>query len=158
MSDPHNCGGCGIRCQDGEFCGEGNCEPVCPVGQVLCGTICVDLKSDPLHCGACDNKCGSNDICEAGSCETCSPPQGTACDNECVNLKTDPYNCGGCGNACARDEVCIQGTCELYEPATPCNSCPCFAICADHFGGGTSCCPGFGTSVQPICVDAGQCP
>jgi hypothetical protein len=39
----------------------------CPVGQMLCGSSCVDLQSDEANCGACSNTCDSR-TCVSGRC------------------------------------------------------------------------------------------
>src|SRR5262249_20153362 len=63
LTDPLNCGGCGVACAPGQFCDTGVCRSSCPPGQTLCGADCVDLTSDPLNCGACGRACGTNQIC-----------------------------------------------------------------------------------------------
>jgi hypothetical protein len=54
---------------------------------------------------------------------------------------------------CDSGQLCINGNCRDYEPATPCNTCPCTAVCQELFGDGTGCCPGLAGSTQPICVN-----
>jgi len=107
LTDPDNCGGCGIQCGTFEVCVDGTCEPDCPEGLTLCGDECVDTDVDLRHCGGCDNACGDNDICDAGTCVECRPPEGTACpipglpfQAECVRIHQDPFNCGACGVRC----------------------------------------------------------
>ena len=107
LTDPDNCGGCGIQCGPYETCVDGVCEPDCPEGLTLCGEECVDTEVDLRHCGGCDNACGENQICDTGACYTCRPPDQTACtlpglpfQAECTSIHKDPFNCGACGVRC----------------------------------------------------------
>jgi hypothetical protein len=145
LTDPNNCGGCGVVCGEGTYCGDGACVSVCQEDQTYCGGSCVDLQVDRQNCGACGNvcetihpagRCEGNDcyldqICVAGGCVVCDAAHHTACDNTCVDVGTDPNNCGICGSHC--DARCPAGTVSSY-----CN------------GGGSCCC------VQPdapeVCV------
>ena len=122
LTDENNCGGCGIQCDTlhGQFCSEGTCLSVCPLGQTLCQGECVDTTVDPLNCGGCGHACGTNQICTNSTCITCTSPLQTACSNKCVNLHTDPLNCGACGVNC--NNLCPstgQGACSQG------NSCFC---------------------------------
>ncbi len=76
----------------------------------------------------------------------------------CVNFETDPLNCGDCQQRCARDQVCVNGNCRVYEIATPCNTCPCNAVCDDKLGDPFACCEGGATWTSPICVEGDACP
>jgi hypothetical protein len=129
----------------------------------LCGGQLVDTQSNPNHCGSCANSCNSGEKCLNGACTTASCPvdQCSAGNNKvaCVDQNTNPLHCGQCGENCGQGRVCVNGNCEQFAPATPCNSCPCNAVCQDLFGNGTACCPGLGGSSQPICVNnSNQCP
>jgi Stigma-specific protein, Stig1 len=132
LTDPNNCGGCGVQCAVGQLCDNGVCRSTCAPGQTQCGTVCVDLTSDPLNCGACNHACGTNQICTGSACVTCKSPTQTACDNQCVNIHTDPSNCGACGvdcnalcpstgqGACSQGNscFCISGSSAIASPAT----------------------------------------
>jgi len=111
LTDPNNCGGCGVECAFDEFCDQGACEPICPAGQSLCGEECFDLLNDPSNCGDCGVECAWDELCDQGSCEPICPGQ-TLCGETCVDLQTDPNNCGDCDIQCAFDEFCDQASCE----------------------------------------------
>ncbi len=112
LTDPNNCGGCGVTCAGDEFCSEGSCEPICPAGQTLCGDTCVDLTSDEANCGACGAACDLLYRCTDGACEPDCPPGQTLCGDMCVDLETDEANCGACGAACDPFYRCTEGACE----------------------------------------------
>jgi hypothetical protein len=42
--------------------------PACPVGQTMCGSVCVHKATNPAHCGMCDNVCGGSQTCVDGQC------------------------------------------------------------------------------------------
>jgi hypothetical protein len=128
LTDPDNCGGCGIQCAGDEYCSQGTCEPICPSGETLCGEVCYDLSNDPDNCGACGNACATDEVCTMGTCESICPPGQTLCGEVCYDLFNDPDNCGSCGNPCADDEYCSQGTCE---PICPSGQTLCGVECVD---------------------------
>ena len=84
--------------------------PVCPVGQVLCGSECVSLESNNSHCGQCNNACTGRSLCVNGQCACETGYQ--LCGNLCANLQTDPNNCGACGQVCVAPQVCSLGGCS----------------------------------------------
>jgi hypothetical protein len=89
----------------------------CDVGQIHCGSECVDPMSDSRHCGGCGNPCAAEEICSAGVCAgDCTAPL-ARCGSVCVNLATSADNCGRCGNACPgapnADGVCEASACTL---------------------------------------------
>ncbi len=109
LSDPSNCGGCGIVCEYGTHCSEGACGSICPAGKTLCDGICVDLRWDSRNCGACGHVCEEGTRCSGGVCASC--PEGkTLCGILCVDLQTDSRNCGACGHVC-EDPLCTGGQC-----------------------------------------------
>ncbi len=85
----------------------------CPVGQKLCGKVCVDPTKDVKHCGACGTACKAGEVCSGGKCALYCQQGLSDCSGSCVNLKTDSSNCGTCGGACKAGELCKQGACAL---------------------------------------------
>lgn len=67
LSDPANCGGCGVTCGPLELCASGMCVPSCAAPRMLCGGVCLDVTRDPDNCGSCGNVCASG-ICTDGVC------------------------------------------------------------------------------------------
>ena len=120
LTDPHNCGVCGVACELASLCSHGACASVCGQAESACdvdgGGFCTNLKGDNLNCGACGSACKNLEACVSGKCEQgCSQGQ-TACMPEagaplCVAIQTDNLNCGACGNACGAQKVCVQGAC-----------------------------------------------
>jgi hypothetical protein len=90
MSDPSNCGGCGITCGSGQFCGNGICAasggtdagtapPKCVGTQVSCvaptgAPYCADLSSDSANCGGCQKQCPAGWACSGGTCAAPAAP------------------------------------------------------------------------------------
>jgi len=84
---------------------------LCPAGQQLCDSRCVDLQQSNQHCGACGNACGGGAICSGAA--GCVCPNGlTFCAGECVNPSSDASHCGACSTFCAIGASCNQGTCS----------------------------------------------
>ncbi len=133
LSNPANCGNCGVACPGGQVCQSGVCG--CATGQLLCAGACIDPVTSPTNCGACGHACVARQDCVGGQC---SCQAGTAtCPTGCVDLMTTATDCGACGNACpATTPFCSQGICT--------------ASCA---AGETSC----GTSCVDIQTDEANC-
>jgi hypothetical protein len=120
ITDPFNCGGCGVVCGAGQVCEIGFCGQACLPGLLDCGAGCVNLLADPSNCGACSNACPPFARCRFGTCDvvppptfTCPPPQVECQPQQCVLLDFDEANCGGCGVVCpAHMPVCRDGHCE----------------------------------------------
>lgn len=126
-----HCGACNTACSPGQVCGtnaRGEASCLCPPGQTLCGSSCVDLGTDPTHCGACSVSClmiGQNKngvgTCNYGSCTyecqqgwgDCNGNPSDGCE---VNLNSDQRHCGACGNACdaLAGQPCIGGQCAVH--------------------------------------------
>ena len=96
--DPNNCGSCGRKCSTGLECEAGECVDtspaamMCPVGQKVCGAMCI---ADAACCTAAD--CGRGESCEGGSCVECVVSG--ECDNdelcEAGKCVPKPVPCGG---------------------------------------------------------------
>lgn len=113
MSDPLNCGGCGIVC-GGTIstwfeCLEGKCVPQCHPGYLDCNGIADDVCEVQLgsneNCNGCGDRCSDpakpcifDGLSLTGKCG-CDAGQ-KLCSGKCVNPFTDDANCGECGVAC----------------------------------------------------------
>lgn len=75
MTDPGNCGSCGIFCRSQETCVQGRCIGKCTDGQTNCFDGCHDLLYDTENCGICGNACQGGLVCNKS---ICSPPLITA--------------------------------------------------------------------------------
>jgi Stigma-specific protein, Stig1 len=132
LSDPLNCGGCGLACPFGAACVEGSC--MASDGGYIVDCSAVNCPSGSICSGtASGNGCFSS-TCNAGSewnpCLFGPGPlvQGTCCGDSCVDLFADPKNCGSCGLVCTSGQ-CINRNC-VDVPAQNCAvSCAPSTIC-----------------------------
>jgi hypothetical protein len=120
-TDPLHCGGCGLPCDPGELCSNGQCGLACAPPVVGCdGGACVDLRFDPFNCGGCGFACpavpNAQPLCFNGMCgrtacapgfDDCNGLLGDGCEAE---LAVNPLHCGTCGRACI-SAPCTNGSC-----------------------------------------------
>ena len=77
--NPFNCGGCGIICDWGATCSDGECVPWLSVhdpcllfGKVNCSAPdeldCSNLGTDEKNCGSCGLMCAHGSTCVDGVC------------------------------------------------------------------------------------------
>jgi hypothetical protein len=87
--------------------------PRCGLGELLCGTSCVDPR-DATLCGDCATTCTGTDVCAAGAC---APDCGTmlACGTRCVDPTRDAHHCGDCATDCGTD-LCTAAGCAAPNP------------------------------------------
>ncbi len=153
-SDPKNCGGCGIECNDPTrpcllwnnafSCG-------CPAGFTACGpgTIktCFNTESEDSHCGDCNTACNAAGDggtppdhmyygCVDSECGhlKCSPSYGDCDgkqDNGCESQLTTNDNCGSCGNACPSGQSCERDYFGWYVCMCPPGLTVCGRKCVD---------------------------
>jgi hypothetical protein len=81
LSDPANCGACGLACGPAVACQQGLClGSVCnadrhgaycgtTASQICCGAACADVSSDSENCGACGRACAAGTTCTGGVCQ-----------------------------------------------------------------------------------------
>lgn len=72
LTDPANCGGCGVVCAAGQTCAAGVCAApsACPDGTIDCNQTCVDPLTDDANCGGCGHACTGGLGCSTGLCVT----------------------------------------------------------------------------------------
>lgn len=136
-NDPQHCGGCGavFRCNAGEKCVSGLCEPQCTGGDLKeCGGFCIRLDQDPHNCGDCGVVCQAGELCRNGTC-ICAAQDAVYCraGGRCVDPGSDVNNCGMCGVLCPIGWQCLDGLCVGPDNSLHCTSGAeaCGAVCAD---------------------------
>ena len=71
LTDPSNCGACGVACDADEYCAAGVCAARCDAPLTLCPLLdlCINLDEDLNHCGSCTAlPCAPGASCIEGSC------------------------------------------------------------------------------------------
>ncbi|MFH1434525.1 MAG: hypothetical protein ABIJ56_02295 [Pseudomonadota bacterium] len=111
MSDPDNCGVCGLPCAEGQVCSGGLCSSECAGGLVDCYGSCVNTAGDPDHCGDCDTICpdppNAEGTCVGGECSfNCLPGwsdvngnPADGCEEACSPV-SDTEECNGVDDNC----------------------------------------------------------
>jgi hypothetical protein len=124
------------------------------------GTLGFDSGGAPITGVNCirgnGDYCGTNPDCVSGSC----------CTGLCRDTQNDPLFCGGCGNVCSSNGMatvtCGGGVCNgnCATNQGDCNAdkltdgCETSVTTADHCGGCTHVCPGYGqATADATCVD-----
>ena len=78
LTDPDNCGACGVVCAADQVCSGGSCsDPFdCSSGFIDCNQTCVDPFTNNANCGSCGNACSSGQGCSSGFCVATVPLTG----------------------------------------------------------------------------------
>lgn len=143
LTDPKNCGTCGVACPDGIACVDGKCDvkptcqcsdgkvcdengdcvvkcgsSLCRPDESCCGNTCTTLDT-VKHCGSCDNACqGNAPFCQYGACaDKCSPQTCEAQSAQCGTVNDGCGNALDCGS-CADGKVCTSNQC-VDPPCIP---------------------------------------
>ena len=143
LTDPKNCGTCGVACPDGIACVDGKCDvkptcqcsdgkvcdengdcvvkcgsSLCRPDESCCGNTCTTLDT-VKHCGSCDNACqGNAPFCQYGACaDKCSPQTCEAQSAQCGTVNDGCGNALDCGS-CADVKVCTSNQC-VDPPCSP---------------------------------------
>jgi hypothetical protein len=160
LTDPRNCGGCGIVCTaPTTTCSTGNC--ICPgTGNIYCNGVCVPSATSQNNCGKCGNVCPAGVSCVNSLCDCTVGTTPSLCDGVCVDESNDPNNCGGCGIKCAPGVICSAGGCTAPLGQVYCNGAY-IPVDANNCGVcGTACtgtlpvCSISATTGVPVCVAA----
>ncbi|HSY25126.1 MAG TPA: hypothetical protein VK841_23535, partial [Polyangiaceae bacterium] len=153
-----NCGACGVACNIGATCVEGQC--TCSAGFTQCGAAgfrglgdCEDLTSSNADCGACGHACPrATPLCSEGTCVVQCLSGESLCNGTCASLATSKTNCGNCGEICGGNLTCVGGACACNSPFTDCGG-----NCVDTTTSGTNC-GGCGTTcTAPSTCQSGKC-
>ncbi|MSP63045.1 MAG: hypothetical protein EXR72_22455 [Myxococcales bacterium] len=147
LTDAVNCGGCNIKCANGESCIAGKCaSAACSPPTTKCATGCANLMTDAKNCGECGKACPEGEGCVDGKCGLICPQGQAACDKSCTNLLSDPAHCGDCMTKCLPGNVCSNGKCgvDCQQGLTNCDGL-CINLLTDLANCGvckTACMPG----------------
>ena len=181
LTDPKNCGTCGVACPDGIACVDGKCDvkptcqcsdgkvcdengdcvvkcgsSLCRPDESCCGNTCTTLDT-VKHCGSCDNACqGNAPFCQYGACaDKCSPQ---TCEAQSAQWGTVHEGCGNaldCG-ACADGKVCTSNQCvDACTPRTCENEHKNCGTIDDGCGGKLNCgsCSGAKECKNNVCTN-----
>jgi len=134
LTDPRNCGACGLDCGEAALCEDGVCR--CPEGGdvALCDGVCVDVDANAAHCGGCGDGCPPDaPRCIDAACTSCEDRGLSDCGGpECTDTSRDAQHCGACATACGVGEQCVQGACVGGQ----CGLCDeDFGVCCHHPAG-----------------------
>jgi hypothetical protein len=135
LTDPDNCGGCGVVCSSNGMgartCNNGVCNGTCAAGFADCdgnkqANGCeTNVGGDAQNCGACGKVCSGQNVptptCGGGVCNGACAAGFADCDgnrqtNGCeTNVDSNVASCGGCGKSCSANHVsspvCSGGVC-----------------------------------------------
>lgn len=181
LTDPKNCGTCGVACPDGIACVDGKCDvkptcqcsdgkvcdengdcvvkcgsSLCRPDESCCGNTCTTLDT-VKHCGSCDNACqGNAPFCQYGACaDKCSPQTCEAQSAQCGIVNDGCGNALDCGS-CADGKVCTSNQCvDACTPRTCENEHKNCGTIDDGCGGKLNCgsCSGAKECKNNVCTN-----
>lgn len=181
LTDPKNCGTCGVACPDGIACVDGKCDvkptcqcsdgkvcdengdcvvkcgsSLCRPDESCCGNTCTTLDT-VKHCGSCDNACqGNAPFCQYGACaDKCSPQTCEAQSAQCGIVNDGCGNALDCGS-CADAKVCTSNQCvDACTPRTCENEHKNCGTIDDGCGGKLNCgsCSGAKECKNNVCTN-----
>lgn len=181
LTDPKNCGTCGVACPDGIACVDGKCDvkptcqcsdgkvcdengdcvvkcgsSLCRPDESCCGNTCTTLDT-VKHCGSCDNACqGNAPFCQYGACaDKCSPQTCEAQSAQCGTVNDGCGNALDCGS-CADGKVCTSNQCvDACTPRTCENEHKNCGTIDDGCGGKLNCgsCSGAKECKNNVCTN-----
>lgn len=181
LTDPKNCGTCGVACPDGIACVDGKCDvkptcqcsdgkvcdengdcvvkcgsSLCRPDESCCGNTCTTLDT-VKHCGSCDNACqGNAPFCQYGACaDKCSPQTCEAQSAQCGTVNDGCGNALDCGS-CADGKVCTSNQCvDACTPRTCENEHKNCGFIDDGCGGKLNCgsCSGAKECKNNVCIN-----
>ena len=181
LTDPKNCGTCGVACPDGIACVDGKCDvkptcqcsdgkvcdengdcvvkcgsSLCRPDESCCGNTCTTLDT-VKHCGSCDNACqGNAPFCQYGACaDKCSPQTCEAQSAQCGTVNDGCGNALDCGS-CADGKVCTSNQCvDACTPRTCENEHKNCGFIDDGCGGKLNCgsCSGAKECKNNVCTN-----
>ena len=181
LTDPKNCGTCGVACPDGIACVDGKCDvkptcqcsdgkvcdengdcvvkcgsSLCRPDESCCGNTCTTLDT-VKHCGSCDNACpGNAPFCQYGACaDKCSLQTCEAQSAHCGTVNDGCGNALDCGS-CADGKVCTSNQCvDACTPRTCENEHKNCGFIDDGCGGKLNCgsCSGAKECKNNVCTN-----
>lgn len=105
LTDPLNCGYCGVRCGLGQTCVGGVCKSQ--------GTNDTTVPCAGITCGA-HQSCVGSCVCNSGW-GNCNGLTSDGCE---IDLGASRLNCGACGTACPSGQSCVLGRCTGSSSCT----------------------------------------
>ena len=114
ITDPQNCGSCGVVCEPDEVCNLGICQAEPQAGSLTRAAPPDTYSRESIQ------PMGHMRTFTADDPEWCvgTTQEGLArCGDVCVNTRTDRSHCGGCFNKCPAATFCRSGACTSECPA-----------------------------------------